>query len=100
MLDFIRAIRAIRAIYTKRLENKVARGRKPRHIMVVADDMHVERFFDFAGWCEKFGIEEITICVQEPTPELEKLAETFNCRLIHKNGVLDKQKRIKKLGST
>jgi len=91
MLDFIQAIRAI---YTRRLENKVAKGRLPRHIMIVADDMHVEKFSDFAGWCEKFGIEEITICVQELTPELEKFAEILNCRLTRG---FDKQKGLEKI---
>ncbi|RLI88848.1 MAG: di-trans,poly-cis-decaprenylcistransferase [Archaeoglobales archaeon] len=91
MLDFIQAIRAI---YTRRLENKVAKGRLPRHIMIVADDMHVEKFSDFAVWCEKFGIEEITICVQELTPELEKFAEILNCRLTRG---FDKQERLEKI---
>ncbi|AEA47038.1 undecaprenyl diphosphate synthase family protein [Archaeoglobus veneficus] len=84
----------IRSVYTRRLEKIVAAGKKPRHIMLVVDDLieNADSFTEFVKWCEKFGIEEITICVHDFTPELERLAEEFGCRLIHSKGVLDRQR--------
>jgi len=83
----------IRTVYTKRLESKIAKGKMPRHIMVVADEIDEEKLASFARWCEQFGISEITVCVHEYTPEFKKIAERLGCRVIHRDGVVERQRR-------
>ncbi len=86
MLDFIRAV------YTRRLESKIAKGKMPQHVMIVADEIDEEKLKSFAGWCEQFGIEEITVCVHEYTPEFKKIAERLGCRVIHRDGIVEGKK--------
>ncbi len=47
-------------VYERLLERKIRDV--PRHIMVVCPDIG-EKFSEFVEWCKKFGIEEITVCV-------------------------------------
>lgn len=44
----------------------------PRHIMIVADEVdfleNLSNFKEFIGWCKKFRINEVTICVHMVHP--------------------------------
>ena len=48
-------------IYTKMLEKSVEKGKKPKHIMVVADRAY-DSIFEIVKWCRKFGVAEVTLC--------------------------------------
>ncbi len=52
-------------IYTKMLEKSVEKGKKPRHVMVVADEL-CDSIFELVNWCRKFGVEEVTLCFSHP----------------------------------
>jgi len=54
-----------RELYKRKLEKEVLRGKIPRSIMVVVEDLisNSKKFEEFFGWCRKFGVEEITVCV-------------------------------------
>ncbi|RUM33701.1 MAG: di-trans,poly-cis-decaprenylcistransferase [Archaeoglobus sp.] len=52
-------------IYTKMLERSVMGGKKPSHIMVVADEMTdkmTDTMKEFVEWCRFFGVKEVTFC--------------------------------------
>lgn len=52
-------------LYRIKLEREVKKsGKFPKHIMIVTTEIG-ENFDKFIGWCEKFGIKEITICTKK-----------------------------------
>lgn len=52
-------------LYRIKLEREIRKsGRFPEHIVVICSSFG-EKFKEFIGWCEKFGIKEITICTKE-----------------------------------
>ncbi len=53
--------KVLTVIYTKMLEKSVENGKIPKHVMVVADTVH-DSILDIVRWCEKFGVEEVTLC--------------------------------------
>ncbi len=57
----------LRKIYERRLENEIRNGNIPRHIMVVTDQhdfvRNTESFYRLIGWCRRFKIKELTICM-------------------------------------
>ncbi len=56
-------MRFIGKLYERRLEKDISSGKAPRHIMVVADEDFVANgLTKFLKWCEKFGVEEVTVC--------------------------------------
>jgi undecaprenyl diphosphate synthase len=55
----------IKRLYVKKLERSVSRGKIPRHVMIVSDDVFLrDRLEEFTEWCSRFGIEEVTICIR------------------------------------
>ncbi len=47
------------------------KGKRPKHIMVVADETFLNRLKEFVGWCKKFGVEELTVCVRKGEKRVE-----------------------------
>ncbi len=50
-------------LYEKVLERRIKNV--PSHIVVVSSNFDVKKFEEFLGWCRRFGIREITLCLHE-----------------------------------
>ncbi len=55
--------------YVKKLEYQIRHGKIPKHVMVVADSSF--KLEEFVRWCEKFGIEELTVCMRSGDRKVE-----------------------------
>ncbi len=61
----------LKNVYIKKLERELMKGKIPRHIMVVADETFLSRLDEFVGWCKRFGVEELTVCVRRGEKKVE-----------------------------
>ncbi len=53
----------IRKLYERKLERDILSGSIPKHIMVVADEDFIRNGLNkFLEWCERVGLEEVTVC--------------------------------------
>jgi len=71
LLKIMWMIEFIRKFYERRLEKELLSGKIPRHIMIVADEDFVrEGLATFLRWCERFGVEEVTVCYKGKKKEV------------------------------